>query len=163
MERGYMDGKENVYLACRKKAAEYNDKLNSREMAAELLGFSTSTLANYELGVTKNVPPDSVVMMSDLYKQPELKNYYCKHECPIGKNFPLAVKESGLQGITVKILNSLDDEDIRGMKKSLLSIATDGEISTDEQEEFSQIVKTLETLESAISELRILAEKYQKR
>ena len=111
MERDYMDGKENVYLACRKKAAEYNDKLNSREMAAELLGFSTSTLANYELGVTKNVPPDSVVMMSDLYKQPELKNYYCKHECPIGKNFPLAVKESGLQGITVKILNSLDDDD----------------------------------------------------
>ena len=39
MERDYMDGKENVYLACRKKAAEYNDKLNSREMAAELLGF----------------------------------------------------------------------------------------------------------------------------
>ena len=93
MERDYTDGKENVYLTCRKKAAKYNDKLNSREMAAELLGFSTSTLANYELGVTKNVPPDSVVMMSDLYKQPELKNYYCKHECPIGKNFPLAVKE----------------------------------------------------------------------
>lgn len=68
-----------------------------------------------------------------------------------------------MQGITVKILNSLDDEDIRGMKKSLLSIAADGEISTDEQEEFSQIVKTLETLENAISELRILAEKYQKR
>ena len=49
------------------------------------------------------------------------------------------------------------------MKKNLLSIAADGEISADEQEEFSKIVKTLETLESAISELRILAEKYQKR
>ncbi|MDO4305719.1 MAG: helix-turn-helix transcriptional regulator [Eubacteriales bacterium] len=162
MERGYIEGKENIYLACRKRAAEYNDKLNSREMAAELLGFSTSTLANYELGVTKNVPPDSVVMMSDLYRQPELKNYYCKHECPIGKNLPMATKESGLQGITVKILNSLDDEEIKGMKKSLLSIAADGEITPDEQDEFDRIVKTLETLEKAISELRILAEKYQK-
>lgn len=163
MERDYMDGKENIYFASRKNAAKYNDKLNSREAAAEMLGFSPSTLANYELGVTKNVPPDSVVMMSDLYGQPELKNYYCKHECPIGKNFPMATQESGLQGITVKILNSLDDEEIRNMKKSLLSIAADGEITVDEQEEFSQIVKTLETVESAISELRILAEKFQKR
>lgn len=153
---------KNIYLDCRKKASEYNDKLSSREMAAELLGVSVSTLANYELGITKNVPPESVVMMSDLYKAPELRNYYCKHECPIGKNFPIAVKESGLQGITVKILNSLDDEEIKSMKKSLLSIAADGEITPDEQQEFDGIVKSLETLERAISELRILAEKYQK-
>ena len=51
MERGYMKTDENIYLDCRKKAAQYNEKLNSREMAAELLGVSVSTLANYELGV----------------------------------------------------------------------------------------------------------------
>lgn len=162
MERGCMKSEENIYLECRKRAALYNDKLNSREMTAELLGVSVSTLANYELGITKNVPPDSVVMMSDLYRMPELKNHYCKHECPIGKNFPMATEESGLQGITVKILNRLDDEDIRGMKKSLLSIAEDGVIAPDEREEFEKIVTSLERLEHAISELRILAEKYQK-
>lgn len=64
---------KNIYFACREKAAKYNDLLNSRERAAELLGISTSTLANHELGVTKNVPPDTVVMMSDLYKTPELR------------------------------------------------------------------------------------------
>ena len=37
------DGK-NIYFACREKAAKYNDLLNSRERAAELLGISTSTL-----------------------------------------------------------------------------------------------------------------------
>lgn len=157
-----MKCEENIYLECRKKASVYNEKLNSREMAAELLGVSVSTLANYELGITKNVPPDSVVMMSDLYRMPELKNHYCKNECPIGKNLPMATKECGLHGITVKILNSLDDEDIKGMKKSLLSIAEDGEISPDEREEFDKIVRSLESLERAISELRILAEKYQK-
>lgn len=98
------DGK-NIYFACREKAAKYNDLLNSRERAAELLGISTSTLANHELGVTKNVPPDTVVMMSDLYKTPELRSHYCKHECPIGRNLPLATQVSGLQSITVKILN----------------------------------------------------------
>jgi hypothetical protein len=163
MEYGCMKGKENIYLACRKKAAEYNDKLNSRETASELLGVAVSTLANYELGITKNIPPDSVVMMADLYRMPELKNYYCKYECPIGRNLPVAVEESGLQGITVKILNSLDDDDIRKMKKRLLSIAADGEITEDEQEDFDSIVKNLETLAQAISELRILAEKYQKK
>lgn len=162
MERGCMKGEENIYLECRKRAAEYNEKLNSREMAAELLGVSVSTLANYELGITKNIPPDSVVMMSDLYRTPELRNHYCKHECPIGKNLPMATKESGLHGITVKILNNLDDENIKEMKKSLLSIAADGEITPDEREEFERIVLSLESLECVISELRILAEKYQK-
>lgn len=84
------DGK-NIYFACREKAAKYNDLLNSRERAAELLGISTSTLANHELGVTKNVPPDTVVMMSDLYKTPELRSHYCKHECPIGRNLPYTI------------------------------------------------------------------------
>lgn len=58
---------KNIYFACREKAAKYNDLLNSRERAAELLGISTSTLANHELGVTKNVPPDTVVMMTSHY------------------------------------------------------------------------------------------------
>lgn len=153
---------KNIYFACREKAAKYNDLLNSRERAAELLGISTSTLANHELGVTKNVPPDTVVMMSDLYKTPELRSYYCKHECPIGRNLPLATQVSGLQGITVKILNSMDEDGVRSMKKQLLSIAEDGEITADEQEEFDGIVKKLEILATEISELRMLAEKFQK-
>ena len=157
-----MKSEENIYLECRKRAALYNDKLNSREMTAELLGESVSTLANYELGITKNVPPDSVVMMSDLYRMPEMKNHYCKNECPIGKNFPMATEESGLQGITIKILHRLDDEEVRGMKKSLLEIAEDGIIAPDEREEFERIVNSLENLEHAISELRILAEKHKK-
>ena len=57
---------KNIYFACREKAAKYNDLLNSRERAAELLGISTSTLANHELGVTKNVPPDTVVIIANM-------------------------------------------------------------------------------------------------
>lgn len=162
MENDYTKSCENVYLACRKRAAAYNENLNSRERAAELLGISTSTLSNHELGITKNVPPDTVVMMADLYVAPELKNYYCKNECPIGRNLPMATEESGLQGITVKILNSLDDDNIRNMKKRLLSIANDGQITEDEQEDFNGILKTLDVLATAISELRMLAEKCSK-
>lgn len=56
---------DSVWFECRKRAAMYNDKLNSREGAAELIGVSPSSLADYELGVTKVVPVDKAVLMSD--------------------------------------------------------------------------------------------------
>ena len=49
-------GNDNVYFRARKEAAIYNERLFSREGAAELLGISVSTLADYELGNTKVVP-----------------------------------------------------------------------------------------------------------
>lgn len=58
MGRGPTKSNENVYFVARKKAAMYNERLYSREGAAELLGISVSTLADYELGNTKVVPVD---------------------------------------------------------------------------------------------------------
>lgn len=70
---------DNIYCRCRKEAAKYNDKLNSRDGAAELLGISASTLADYELGITKIIPADAILRMADLYNAPELRNHYCKY------------------------------------------------------------------------------------
>jgi len=56
----------NVYFQARKKAAIYNERLFSRESAAELLGISSSTLAGYELDRTKVVPVDKVVLMAEM-------------------------------------------------------------------------------------------------
>lgn len=58
-----------------------------------MLGLSVSTLADYELGNTKVVPVDKVVLMADLYNCPELKTGYCKHECPIGGYLLLRQKQ----------------------------------------------------------------------
>lgn len=55
MESNCTNCNENVYFACRKKAASYNEKLNSRESAAELLGISPSTLAKRDNGVSGEV------------------------------------------------------------------------------------------------------------
>lgn len=162
MEKGCMNELENVYKACRKKAAQYNEALNSREKAAEMLGIAPSTLANHELGVTKTVPVDTVVMMADLYHSPELKNLYCKNECPIGRTLPLSTEIKGLESITVRILNSLDDDAVRNMKKRLLRIAEDGEITKKDQGDFDDVMEALEKIATEISELRMLAEKYTK-
>lgn len=95
----------NVYFQARKRAAMSNDRLFSRENAAELLGISPYTLADYELGNTKVVPVDKVVLMADLYNAPELITGYCKYQCPIHGFMPLATEEKNLQGITLRLLN----------------------------------------------------------
>lgn len=63
MGRGPTNENTNMYFQARKKAATYNERLWSREGAAELLGISVSTLADYELGNTKVVPVDKVVLV----------------------------------------------------------------------------------------------------
>ena len=47
---------ENIYFKCRKEAALYDERLRSRESAADLLGVSSSSLADYELGIRKLFP-----------------------------------------------------------------------------------------------------------
>lgn len=67
----------NPWYEARKRAAEYDDRLSSREGAAESLGMSVSALADAELGLTKCMPVDKAVLMSDRYNAPQLLNYYC--------------------------------------------------------------------------------------
>lgn len=153
---------QNVYFRARKNAALYNEKLFSREGAAELLGISTSTLADYELGFTKFVPVDKVVLMADLYNCPELKTGYCKNECPIGKHIPLATSVSGIEGIALRILKGMDSEEVKNIQKSLIDIASDGVITEEEKPVLKEIIQKLEEMALAISELKLVGEKVLK-
>lgn len=103
MGRGPTNENTNMYFQARKKAATYNERLWSREGAAELLGISVSTLADYELGNTKVVPVDKVVLMADLYNAPELITGYCMRECPVHGFLPLATEEKSLEGIALRL------------------------------------------------------------
>lgn len=150
---------ENVYFECRKRAAAFNDKLRSRAVAAELLGVSESTLTHYELGVVKNVPVDVVVLMADLYQAPELKRYYCKRECPIGCDFPVAEKAGTLEGAVIRLLSSLDEDTIRNAVQKLVGMAADGEVTSGEAGDFGEALAVLDNVIAAVSELRIFSEK----
>ena len=152
----------NVYFQARKKAAIYNERLYSREGAAELLGISVSTLADYELGNTKVVPVDKVVLMAELYNCPELKTSYCKNECPIGKTIPLATRITSIEGMALRMVRELDLDEIKQMKKSLIDIAADGIISEEEKPELRNIMIKLNELSVVISEIRLIGEKVLK-
>lgn len=159
MGNGSMKENENVYFRARKEAALYNEKIYSREGAAELLGVSTSTLADYELGITKVVPVDKVMLMADLYNTPELKYGYCKYECPIGKTMPLATKAKGIEGVALRVIKEFDSDKLKELKSSLVDIAADGVISEDEKPELEMILQRLEEMAVVISEMKLVGEK----
>ena len=163
MGRGSTKGNENVYFVARKRAAMYNERLYSREGAAELLGISVSTLADYELGNTKVVPVDKVVLMADLYNAPELKTGYCKHECPICSYLPVATEAKGLEGITLRLMKRLDYDELNRIKKELVDITEDGIIDETEKPELKKILAFLDEVAESISELKIVGEKFLKK
>ncbi|MFR8950188.1 MAG: ATP-grasp domain-containing protein [Faecalibacterium prausnitzii] len=136
----------NVYFEARKAAAEYDDRLYSREKAAELLGVSVSTLADYENGNTKFVPVDKVVLMADLYHQPELKTGYCKHECPIGACMPFCTKTSSIAMAALKVLKGLDDSKIDSLRHRIIDVAADGQVDASEKPELAEILKNVDEI-----------------
>lgn len=150
---------ENVYFRARKEAAKRDARLSSREGAAELLGVSASTVADYELGNTKVVPVDKVALMADLYACPELKTLYCKNECPIGCGLPLATKAGSLEGITLRFLKEFDPKKLDDIRVGLISIAADGVVDPSEAPEFTVIMRMMDSLALALSEAKLVGER----
>lgn len=148
---------DNVYYRCRKAAAVWNGRLSSREGAAELMGLSVSTLADYELGITKMVPVASVIRMADLYNAPELLNDYCVNQCPIGCRNTPKLEVADLDRLTVSILAALHKSE--SVKDCLLRITEDGTISETEKADLIQVIEYFDNLAKTGAELRLWAEK----
>lgn len=160
MGRDAIKAGENPCFQCRKEAAKYNDKLNSREGAAEMLGVSVSSLADYELGITKVIPVDKVVLMAELYNAPELKAWYCTTECPIGRSLPMPSANISTVGrTTMRLLKQLRQDEVQDIKDSLIEITADGVISEDEKVDLAEILEYLDELIKAAGELRLIGSK----
>jgi hypothetical protein len=147
---------DNPFCKARLEAAKYDDRLYSKEGASELLGISVSTLSDYELGLTKVVPPDMVVKMANLYHAPELENYYCTEMCPLGCDMPKVSIEE-LDRIAISALSSF--RKIGTTRELLLDITEDGEITEDEKPALATIVNNLSELEQVAKELKLWIKK----
>ena len=149
----------NPWYEARINAAKYDDRLSSREGAAERLGMSASSLADAELGLTKFMPVDKAVLMADAYNAPHLLNYYCLNECPIGCRRPLSDEDLDIDRVTVRVLKNLKVSQLNEIKDKLLDIAEDGVISDDEKPELKQVMEYLNELAKALSELQTVSQK----
>lgn len=86
MARQITKAASNVYCQARLRAAQYNEKLQTRAGASEVIpGVTEDSIKKYELDITRP-PNDVVALMADAYNAPELVSWYCTNECPLGKN-----------------------------------------------------------------------------
>lgn len=143
----------NIYCQKRKEAAKFNDRLNSREGASELIGVSPSALADYELGITKVVPVDAVIKMAEVYNAPELLAHYCHNECPLGDLCYQEPKLKSLDRAVVQFLASMRLGE--GAGEELLTIVADGEITPDEYKRLEQSMVLLDNIAHCIAELQL--------
>lgn len=129
----------------------------TRETASDLLGvISPERIEKIEN--ERSLPhPDEVLLMAEKYKQPNLCNFYCANECPIGQQYVPEIKIKDLSQIvleTVASLNSLNKQ-----KERLIEITVDGKITGDELEDFIYIQEELEKISIAVETLQLWSEK----
>ncbi len=129
----------------------------SRDKASELLeGITPERLERIEN--EKTLPhPEEVLLMSDKYKAPDLCNYYCANECPIGEQYVPEIKMKNLSNIVLEMLSSLNS--MNKQKERLIDIAADGKIDNDEIKDFIHIQEELERISITVEALQLWAEK----
>ena len=129
----------------------------TRESASELL----QTMAPERIEKIENersLPhPDEVLLMADKYKQPNLCNYYCANQCPIGAQYVPEIKVKDLSQIILEMLASLNA--MQKEKERLIEITVDGKISSEELPDFVAIQEQLEKISVAVETLQLWCEK----
>lgn len=146
---------ENAYYQARIGAAEYNDRLNSREGASEIVFIERTRLANIELG-NINPHPEEVNLMSSIYNAPGLVNYYCSSQCPLGCGRVDRLTPRNLESAAMKIERLT--RNIDEIARVISDIAEDGEITSQERPVFDQNIKQLVDLKTSIEELLLVSE-----
>lgn len=137
------------------KLRESNDL--TREKAAELLEFISEDRLERIENEKGEPAPEDVIRMAEVYKAPELCNYYCSHECPIGQKYVPPIEMTELPAIILETVASLNA--VYPLTNRLIEISRDGQISEDEIPDFSNIQENLEKVSLAIEALQLWVEK----
>ena len=128
----------------------------SREKASELLeSIPPERIEKIENEKTL-AHPDEILVMANGYKSPNLCNYYCANECPIGKQYVPEIKVKDLSQIVLEMLASLNS--MHRKQERLIEITSDGVIDNDEIKEFVQIQEELERISITVETLQLWSE-----
>lgn len=125
----------------------------TRETASKAMDFVSADRIE-KIENNRSLPhPEEILAMAKAYQAPDLCNYYCSHECPIGQEFVPPVQMKELSQITLEMLASLNA--LNQEKNRLIEITVDGHISSDELADFREIQKQLSQIATAISSLQL--------
>lgn len=145
----------NAFYRARYRAAMHNERLSSREGAADIMSIDRGRLYRIESGLA-NPYPEEVHLMADLYNAPELRNYYCTEMCPLGCEMAKASVED-LDRITVRVVSAFRRLDTA--KELLLDITEDGIVTEDEKQDMHEVLESLKGLEGIAQSLKIWVRK----
>ena len=161
MGRKSVKENKNIYQQYREEAGF------TREKASETMGIVSETRIE-KIESEKTVPyPDEIMAMAQCYKAPDLCNYYCSNECPIGIKYVPQVQAKELTQIVLEVLATLNS--LEKDKERLIEISADGEVSEEEEKDFGYIKDQLDRISMAVDSLQLwidrreLLEKYNKK
>lgn len=128
----------------------------SREKASELLE-SIPPERIEKIENQKSLPhPEEVLIMAEAYKTPNLCNYYCANECPIGKQYVPEIEMKDLSQIVLEMLASLNA--MKGKQDRLIEITVDGKVDGEEIKDFVHIQEELEKISITVEALQLWSE-----
>lgn len=150
MGRASIKEDKNIYFKKREELGL------TRESASELLE-SIPPERIEKIENERSYPhPDEVLTMADKYNAPELCNYYCSHECPIGQQYVPEVKIKDLSQIILEMVASLNS--MHRKQERLIDIASDGKIANNEIDDFIDIQNELEKISITVETLQLWSE-----
>lgn len=141
---------KNIYFQRREELGLTRDK------ASELLESITPERIEKIENERVEPHPEEILIMADKYKAPELNNYYCANQCPIGKKYVPEVKIQDLSQIVLKMVNSLNS--VQDKQRRLISITEDGIIDDDEIDDFVSIQEDLDKISITVDALKLWTE-----
>ncbi len=151
MGRASTKENKNIYQTTRENLQLTRDK------ASDLLE-SISPERIEKIESEKSLPhPDEVLIMADKYKLPDLCNYYCANQCPIGQQYVPEIKIKDLSQIILEMLASLNS--MNKKQERLIEITADGKIDQDELEDFIYIQEELERISITVETLQLWSER----
>lgn len=132
----------NIYQSARKIAGL------TRERAAELLGLSVRSLADYESGL--RLPPNDVAdRMVTVYNSQLLAVQHLRNSTQIARDLLPDVKEMALPEAVLTLVDAVyafaDDR----LDRELIDIARDGVISEDERERYDRVIDKIRDITAA--------------
>ena len=151
MGRASVKKDKNAYQLAREKQGL------TREKAGELIGGLTAErIEKIESGKSL-AHPDEVLLMAKGYKTPELCNYFCARECPIGEKYVPEIAPKSLSEIVLEMLASLNT--MQRSRERLIEITSDGQVEDDQVEDFVRIQDELERISMTVEALQLWAER----
>ena len=132
----------NIYQSARKIAGL------TQERAAELLGLSPRSLADYESGL--RLPPSDVAdLMVVVYNSQILAVQHLRECTRFARELLPDVQAMALPEAVITLVEAIHDFSAGGMDHELLRIARDGVVSPDERARFDRAVDALRSITAA--------------